>query len=361
MEKPPAPLYLPTAVETRQESGADTSAVEHEAVFRAAPDGFFVVDAEGAIRDLNPAAERMFGYDRAELLGLPIETLVPDRSRGIHRAEREAYARDPHARPMGIGLELAGRRKDGSEFPVEISLSPMAAGAAQHVVAAVRDVTERQRLRAFGVGALRAAEEERQRIARELHDDTAQRLATLLVRLQLAMRVGRPADRDAMLGDIRAGIEDAADSVRRIARNLRPPALDEVGVVGAIRMHARSLRESYGLAVEVEAQGEEPHLVPDIQLAMYRIVQEALSNVVRHSGAQAARAAFAITDHVMQVTVEDQGRGFDPRAIEREGRGLGLLGMRERARFAGAKLTIDSTPGGGTRVVLRLPVEERHG
>ena len=357
----PSAAYLSTIMRVEEDQAAALPAVEYEAVFRAAPDGIVLVDAEGVIRDVNPAVGRMFGYEPDELVGQPVELLVPERSRGGHRGQRDAYIGHPRARPMGIGMELAGRRKDGGEFPVEISLSPIASDAATHVIAVVRDVTERNRLRAFGAGALRAAEEERQRIARELHDDTAQRLAALLVRLQLAMRAGRAADREAMLAEIRQGIEEAADSVRRIARNLRPPVLEEVGVVGAIRMHARSLREAYGIQIEVEASRPEPRLAADLELALYRIIQEALSNVVRHGRADSARVSFSTMDGVIEIGVADTGVGFDPDVVEREGRGLGLIGMRERARYTGGELDIDSAPGAGTRVRLRIPMEVARG
>lgn len=340
---------------------AALTAVEYEAVFRAAPNGIVLVDAEGAIRDLNPAAERMFGYDRDQLLGQRVEILVPVRSRPAHRDQREEYSAHPRARPMGIGMELTGRRKDGGEFPLEISLSPLRLGGDTQVIAVVYDVTERQRLRAFGAGALRAAEEERQRIARELHDDTAQRLAALLIRLQVATRVSRPSEREALLEEVREGLEEAADSVRRIARNLRPPVLDEVGVVEAIRTHARSLSEAHGLAIEVDSPRPEPRLAPERELALYRIVQEALSNVVRHAGADRASVTFTPADATLGVEIVDDGRGFDPVAVEREARGLGLLGMRERARYAGGEMEIDSAPGAGSHLRLRLPLEARHG
>jgi PAS domain S-box-containing protein len=348
-------------VRARHDPAATIPIVEYEAVFRAAPDGIVLADAEGTIRDLNPAALRMFGYEPDELIGERIEVLVPERLRAVHRREREAFVERPHARPMGIGMELSGRRKDGSEFPVEISLSPIQTDETSHVIAIVHDVTERKRLRAFGAGALRAAEEERQRIARELHDDTAQRLAALLVRFQLATRTGEAADRERMLQEIREGIEAAADSVRQIARNLRPPVLDEVGVVGAIRAHVRTLREAYDVEAEVDAPRREPRLAADVELALYRIVQEALANVVRHAGARRARVTFAVADGALEVSVTDDGLGFDLGAVEREARGLGLLGMRERARNAGGELAIESAPGAGTRVRIRLPVEGRDG
>jgi PAS domain S-box-containing protein len=332
------------------------ASAEYRAVFEAAPDGIVVVDAGGRISDLNPRAEEQFGYAREELLGQSIEILVPDGQRDIHREQRDDYMRRPATRPMGAAVELVGRRRDGSTFPVEISLSPVETEAGVFVVSVVRDVTERNRLRDFGVTALRAAEDERQRIARELHDDTAQRLAALLVRLQVASREEDAEARGRQLEEIREEILRAAEEVRRIARGLRPPVLDEMGVVAALRSHVATLAKVYSLEIELESEGE-PRMGADAELALYRIVQEALANVVRHSGAESARVRLDAKDGRVLAVVEDDGRGFDP--ARSAGGGLGLTGMHERARHAGGTLSIESVPGEGTRVRVEIPSEGR--
>jgi two-component system sensor histidine kinase UhpB len=336
----------------------ETKVEEYRAVFLSAPDGILVVGSDGRIQDLNPQTEAMFGYRREELLGQEIEILVPKESREIHRGERAGYTEDAHVRPMGIGLQLTGRRKDGSEFPVEICLSPMNGGEGASVIAMVRDVTERNRLRAFGVSALRAAEDERQRIARELHDDTAQRLAALLVRLRVLGRTEDGEERDRQLEEVRDEIQESAESVRRIARGLRPPILDEGGVIGAIRSHLKDLEEAYAIDMQLAVPNAPPRLNSDSELALYRIVQEAMANVVRHAGASFARVEVTAVNGRVVATVEDDGRGFDPTTSIQKGRGLGLVGMRERARNAGGQLMIDSEPGKGTRIQVDMPIRE---
>jgi PAS domain S-box-containing protein len=351
---PPEPVgTLDTEPKEEEPFGAE----EYRAVFDVAPNGIVIVDEAGTIRDVNPAAERLFGYTRGEVLGTGVEKLVPEPSREIHRAEREGYTKAPRARPMGVGLELKGRRKDGTEVPVEISLSPMETGRGRFVIAIVHDMTEQARLRAFGAGALQAAEDERLRIARDLHDDTAQRLAALLVRLRVA-RGAKGERHEQFLDDLHGEILDTADAVRRIARGLRPPSLDEAGLEAAIRTLARSVREAHGLRVEIEtAPGMvETRLLPDAELALYRIVQEALSNVVRHAGATKARIVLERSGERMVVTVEDDGRGFEPQEqADSGGRGLGLVGMAERARFLGGRVGIESRVGRGTRVIVEVP------
>ena len=349
--------------ETQEKAGEGAAAPEldhapvpYRAIFEAAPDGIVVVDAEGRVRDVNPAAEEMFGWDADDLRGERIEVLVPEAARETHAAERGAFFDDPHARPMGIGMELHGRRKDGSVFPVEISLSPLRSGEGTMVISTVRDVTERRRLREFGAGALQAAEEERRRIARELHDDTAQRLAGLLIRLRLARRTEDPERRERLLDEAREEILASAEAVRRIARGLRPPALEDAGLAAALRWHVRQQLEPVEVEADVDLAPVDGLLDDDAKLAVYRIVQEALSNVVRHAAARKVQVRMRVDGPEILVEVADDGEGFlAEEPVERLDGGLGLIGMKERAAVAGGDLQIDSGPGEGTRIRLRIP------
>lgn len=328
----------------------------HRALFESAPDGIIVVDRSGIIRDANPEAVRLFGYALEELEGRSIEILVPEEARDRHTGHRDRYAEQKSRRPMGIGMELTARRRDGSTFPVEISLNHMAWGEDDYTVAIVRDVTDRKRLRDFGAGALRAAEEVRARIARDLHDDTAQQLSTHLITLRLLEQAGSEEDRSRHLSALRAGLHATAEGVRRIARGLRPPELEDAGLDAALRAHARSLRDSHGLAVELDVDGVDDFLSPDGQLVVYRIIQEALTNVARHSGTDRAMVAVRASGGYIEAVVTDRGKGFEMGRTATEGRGLGLMGMRERAVMVGGLFQIESRPGAGTRVSVRIPV-----
>jgi PAS domain S-box-containing protein len=340
---------------------------EYRAIFEASPDGCLVVDRAGAIRLANARVQELFGWSPEELQGQSVDVLVPEMYREAHAAHRMRFVADPHNRPMGVGLDLRGRHKDGTTFPVEISLSPWrTSGGDLRVICTVRDVTEYRRLRNFSEGALQATEEERQRIARELHDDTAQRLAALILRVRRLAEEPSASKRAQLLEEIRGEIVDAAEGVKRMARGLRPPEIEELGLALAVTAHVRSLREGTGFEVETEIGAVDPYLSVTTKLALYRIVQEALSNARRHSGQRRARLKLFREDGTIVAEICDEGKGFLQSRATEWGGGLGLVGMRERAAMVGGTLTIESAPGRGTKVRATVPaitpaVERTHG
>lgn len=220
-------------------------------------------------------------------------------------------------------------------------------------------VVYRARLREVAARALGAAEEERKRIARELHDETAQTLAALLIRIRV-LKSTRDAEAAAgMLEEMRREVGVALEGVRRFARGLRPPSLDELGLVPAIESHVRTLSEITGLAFTVDAPPVPAGLLtPEAELAVYRIVQEALSNVVRHAGARHVSLSVTPGPGSLTVLVQDDGKGFSPAKVMASRGGLGLFGMQERAAYLGGRVEVESTPGAGTRVRAEIPTGE---
>ncbi len=335
---------------------ADLKTELYRALFDNAPDGIVVVDRNGVIGDVNPAACRIFGYESGELAGQRVEVLVPESARPAHHGHRDRFMSDnPRPRPMGIGLELRGRRRDGSSFPAEISLSPLSDKDGGGAIATIRDVSLRKRLQDFSTGALRAAEEVRASIARDLHDDTAQQLAALIVHLKLLERADDGDTRTARIAVIRSGLEDASDGIRRIARGLRPPELEDAGLAAALGAHARHLREVSALDVQIDVEPVDALLTPDSLLVVYRIVQEALTNVANHSGVDVALVTVGEEDGIVHADINDQGRGFVFDLTS--GEGLGLLGMHERAAMVGGRLTVTTQPGAGTSIRFSLPAD----
>ena len=338
---------------------------EYKAIFEASPDGCVVVSGDGTIRAVNPKAEDLFGWGADQLVGQPVETLLPDALGKRHVSHRDRFKKNPHDRPMGAGLDLRAKRKDGATFPVEVSLSPWNSdGQGVHVICSIRDVSAYRRLRDFSEGALRASEEERQRIARELHDDTAQRLATLILRVRMLSEESDDDRRAKLMEQVRGEIIEAADGVKRLSRGLRPPELEELGLGLAVRAHARTLLESGVFRVETDLGPVDEHLDATAKLAVYRIIQEAISNARRHSGADRAMVRLGLDDGHVVAEIRDDGTGFALGSSMEGSQGLGLVGMEERATMIGGRITVDSTRGGGTRVRVEVPVngkESTHG
>jgi len=259
-------------------------------------------------------------------------------------------------------LEQTAARVQAGDVDARVPASPVADRGLERLMGtfnAMLDNLEvyRQRLRDVAARALTAEEEERKRIARELHDDTAQTLAALLVRLRLIRGLADDAAREESLEQLRTEVSAALDRVRRFARGLRPPALDELGLVPALESHIRSLSETAGAAIRLDANAAERELTSQAELALYRITQEALSNAVRHSGAEHVLVRIAHGEHWVTVTVQDDGKGFVvDRVLSSGQQGLGLFGMQERAAYVGGRVAIQSRPGRGTTIRAEVPV-----
>ncbi|HVH31705.1 MAG TPA: GAF domain-containing sensor histidine kinase [bacterium] len=207
-----------------------------------------------------------------------------------------------------------------------------------------------------------AYEDERRRIARGLHDEAGQALTALIVNLELAEQAHKPVD-SQNLARLRGIAEHTLAEVRRIIAALRPTILDDLGLAAAIRWYAKELVEPQGLQVSMQLSGLGGRLPPHVETAVFRIVQEAITNVLKHAGARQAWVETSVADGRVRVTVADDGRGFEVTSVprSREGRRLGLLGMRERAEALGGTLGVSSQPGHGTRIEIVIPVDHHDG
>ncbi len=324
-------------------------------IFRETPTAVVLVDGEGRIRVVNRQAAELFGYGQEELEGEMVEVLVPEGLEERHRAQREAYMEDPARRPMGVGLELEAERRDGSTVPVEISLSPMELDDGLRIMAAVRDISERRELRAWGAEAVEAAEDERLRIAQELHDDLAQRLAVLQVQARLVGRADEER-RGELVEQLQESIRTSSEQVRKIIRGLRPPALSDLGLAAALRHEAQRQLEDTGIERDLRVEEVDGQSEDRVQLVLYRVTQEAVRNAVQH--AEASRVSVRLRDDGdgwLELAIADDGRGFDPDRVA-EGDRYGLVGMRERVGAVGGELDLESSPGAGTEVRVRVPV-----
>jgi signal transduction histidine kinase len=259
-------------------------------------------------------------------------------------------------------LEAVARRVQKGEHEARAPVSVIADRDLEQLVDTFNAMLDslsvsRARLRDLAVRALDAGEAERKRISQELHDGIAQTLAALLVQLRLARDVDDGEVREDLLAETADQLASAIEELRAIAHGLRPPALDMLGLVAAVESHARVISEATGLRVDVKASRINRLLSPEAELALYRLLQEALSNVVKHAQAEHATVRIEPGAGTVVAEVTDNGTGFDvSEAMGR--RGLGLFGMYERASYAGGRVRIQSQAGQGTTVRIEFPVRE---
>ena len=213
--------------------------------------------------------------------------------------------------------------------------------------------------RRSGQLAMRAQEEERRRLARDLHDEVNQALTAILLRLE-ALAQETPPELTAEVIELKRLVNQAMGELLNLARQLRPTALDDHGLVPAVEAQLKRFAARTGVEARLRTAGDANEVPEDVQTAIYRILQEALANVGRHAGATAVAVEIEAGDESLELRVRDDGAGFDPGALARRsdgdgpGAGLGLSGMAERARLAGGELDVRSAPGGGTTVTLRI-------
>ncbi len=320
----------------------------------AAPDGVVVVDDRGAIVFVNPMVEQLFEYPRDQLLGMSVDLLLPERARRLHAGRRAEYAAHPRTRSMGTGLDLRGRGRSGDEFPLEISLSPLRMDDRLLVIAVIRDVTER---RLADEELQRAREQlalvdDRERIARDLHDTVIQRLFAVGLSLQGALMraASDPAaeriqlavdDIDVTIRDIRSSIF-ALHTRRPFGASLR----DDVVVI------AREAARALGFEPSVSFDGPVDAVVTDeIREQLLATLREGLSNVTKHAHASSVKVVLIVDADKVSLGVRDDGVGIDGRV-----EGNGLRNMRERAIAFAGSCEITQPAGGGTHIEWRVPI-----
>ncbi len=312
---------------------------------------------DGTITSWNSGAERLYGYPGQEMIGRSVYDIVPQ--------DRHEELRDILQR-LGRGeridhLETRRIRHDGSEVEVELTVSPVLSedGTVLGASAIGRDITRRKQLERslhqLSVRILRAQDEERRRIAREIHDTTVQKLALLSMNLaQLKSHANSGASLVESSQDL---ARECVQELRTLSYVLHPPMLDELGLGSALKIYVEGISQRSGVSIDTEVDSSVPRLSREAEMALFRVAQESLSNVLRHSGSKIARIKLTNHDGV-EMTISDEGKGFT-RHLQADAPapvGVGIAGMNERINQLGGVLTIDSSAS-GTTVTARIPVE----
>ncbi|MBL8824060.1 MAG: PAS domain S-box protein [Planctomycetia bacterium] len=335
----------------------------------ASPYGMLMVERNGRIVLVNAQMEKMFGYGKSEFQQIPLEHLVPIPWQIHHEQWREQFFQSPLARPMGKERELFARRKDGSEFPVEIGLNPIRSNGKTLVLATIVDISERkiaasrleqsqEELTALTGKLLTAQETESRRIARELHDDLNQNLALIAVELDMLAH-SKEVDTQEFAErtrELSIKVKQLSTFVHNLSHQLHPAKLEQLGLIKSLRSLCRELSSTHDVVIDYDIEELDFSLPVNTSLCFYRIAQEALNNAIKHADAEIIEVQLKSMDHHLVMTIQDDGRGFDPESSN-EKPGLGLLSMRERVRLVQGSVQLSAKPGKGTRIEVRVPFE----
>jgi len=338
-------------------------------ILDSAMDAIITVDERQRIVLFNAAAEHVFGCPKQEAIGAPLDWFIPERFRAQHGAHVRGFGGSSTVtRRMGVQRIVTGLRRNGEEFPIDASISQITEGDAKFYTVILRDVTERvnavnalsrsrEELREFAAAAASVREQEKSRIARELHDELAQALTALKMDLNW-LEEKLPAGAEQLAAKARTMqtmLDGTVAATRRISADLRPLMLDDLGLLPAMEWLAQNFTDRTGIVCDLDIRSPDLDLEEPYATAVFRILQESLTNVSRHAQAALVEVSLDRIADQIELQVRDNGRGFSP-DDPRKPNSYGLLGLRERAYLLNGSLEIDSKAGVGTTISVRIPL-----
>jgi PAS domain S-box-containing protein len=336
-----------------REQAAMESRLQLAAIVESSEDAIWSQDLDGVILSWNAAAQRIFGFTDREAIGQAVTILVPPEMRDRERSILDRIRADERL----VHDDTIKMTKTGTRINVSLTVSPLkdASGRLIGVAKIARDMSEQRRARealsAVSRKLISAQEQERMRIARELHDDISQRLALLAAELTApALSAAHETAR------LRTEVSQIASDVQALSHNLHSSKLELLGIAAAARFFCADFAEQQKVTVAFETHDVPGHVASDSALCLYRILQEALHNAVKHSGARDFTVQLRGTPEEIHLLVRDDGLGFDLEAAQAS-RGIGLMSMQERINLVGGSLSIESAPGHGTSIHARVPLK----
>ncbi len=352
------------SIDITERKRAEREHAQLAAIVESSNDAILIRGLDRTILSWNTAAERLFGWSAQEAVGQSIDLILPPERVGTLRRFVEGAVRGETLSPV----ETTHLRKDGARIPTHVTFSPVKDPQGKVIAHSytVRDMTELKRkeealrgyanrLRKLSYRLRTVEEKERHMISRELHDRIGQELSTLGLLLgSLGAKLQQESLRtvEKQLHDMQGLLKSMVENVRDVMAELRPPALDDYGLLAALRQLASEFTQRSGIAAELSGVDLQPRLPPIVETAMFRISQEALNNVAKHAQAKNVEISLHEVSGQVMLDIADDGVGFDPNDTPPDKQHWGLSTMRERAEAVGIAFRLESAPGAGTRIVL---------
>ncbi len=322
------------------------------AILETAVEGIITIDQHGLIESMNVAAERIFGYSAREIIGKNVSLLMPSPHREAHDGYIEKYLRTGRAKVIGIGREVAGRRKDGTIFPMELSLSEVKLPGGRVFTGFIRDITERKQLERE---ILEISDREQRRIGQDLHDGLCQHLAGIELMSQvLAKKLGPKSKVHAKkVMEIANHVREAITQTRSLARGLSPVTIESEGLTSALLELATNTEKIFRVHCRCEFDEDVAIHNHAVATHLFRIAQEAVSNALRHGRAKRIVITLRNSAGRIKLDVSDNGNGFRKPTVNQKGMGLRI--MQSRANMIGGTMAIEPNAKGGVSVTCAVP------
>lgn len=350
------PVILGTAsditLQKKVEYDLAKSQARHQAILETAVEGIITIDKSGLIQGVNEAAEKMFGYKEKELIGENISMLMPSPYREEHDQYLKNYQETGERKIIGIGREVRGKRNDGTIFPIDLAVSEVKFGNEVIFTGLIKDISKRRKLENE---ILEIAEEERRRIGQELHDGLGQMLSGIgLISRNLARKLkANELPGAEEVEEISTMIREADEQARNMAHTMTYISLENDGFKEAVRQLCERLQKYTNIKCEFDCTDNIDVGAKNSGLHLFRIVQEALRNAIEHGKATNIQVKLNRFENYLELSVKDDGNGFDIDDIQ--DKGMGIQTMRYRAHILGGNLKFDIKTGEWTRVLCRVP------